>query len=259
MGTGQGNCRRTCGLARPTPTQGGKNPAPLGSVPRAALAESCRSHLRHLRSRRPVSHPSGWGGGGGRDTGRTHSPLRGLLYPAPLPCALPPPGPRGTTPGGAHRRYGRPSGETAMRLPEGARGGRRLRPGLGGGCVCSVLDWACGPVSSPPVLFPILRLLSSWAGFPRGLDELPATPCPPSRNPQHRKNALPSATVTVAVIGTLNPTPGLQRSLSGLTSSAPARRLPGPQVRKTAEFHAPQRPASPGEGKERRGPVPLPS
>lgn len=31
---------------------------------------------------------------------------------------------------------------------------------------------------------------------------------------------------------------------------------PGPQVRTTAEFHAPRRPASSGEGKGRRGPVP---
>ncbi|KAJ8783222.1 hypothetical protein J1605_009830 [Eschrichtius robustus] len=34
-------------------------------------------------------------------------------------------------------------------------------------------------------------------------------PCSPPRSPPPRKNALPNATVTVAVTGTLNPTPGL--------------------------------------------------
>lgn len=120
--------------------------------------------------------------------------------------------------------------------------------GAGMGVWSSLLT--LGPASDP------YRYRSSWAGFLRDLYELPAAPCPPSRSPLPHKNALPSATVTVAVTGTLNPTPGLPAAPLSLPHPHLSSSSPGPQMRMKAEFHARQRPASSGEGKTRAGAAP---
>lgn len=119
-------------------------------------------------------------GGGIRVAHSRLARVSSTLYPGPV--LLLRPVHEGESPAGAHRWHAQPPRETAMRLPEGARepgAGRRLRPGLGGRCLYSVLDWVCGPVSSPPVLFPILTAteLLGW---------LPARPRPAARRPAAR-------------------------------------------------------------------------
>lgn len=69
------------------------------------------------------------------------------------------------------------------------------------------------------------RYGSSWAGFLRDLYGPPAAPARRPAAPPH-KNALPSATVTVAVTGTLNPTPERPVARSLPRSPTPALKLP---------------------------------
>lgn len=113
------------------------------------------------------------------------------------------------------------------------------------------------PLALPPRFQSRFRFLQVES---RGAPGLASRETSKSR-PLPRKNALPTATVTAAVTGTLNPTPGLSAvplSLSPTRTCPQPASSPGPQVRTTAGFHAPQRPTSFGEEKGRHSPGPLP-
>lgn len=159
-----------------------------------------------------------------------------------------------------------------MSPPEGARGQGTARDGAAGDgdggawpgpwrrCLASQVGvWSSlltsGSASDPD------RYRSSWAVFLRDLCETSASR-PPACLPETRRPA------RMRYLVPRSQSPSQAPSTPPWSARGPSLPLPhphlpsgspGPQVRRTAEFHAPQRPPSSGEGKRRCGPVPLPS
>lgn len=148
--------------------------------------------------------------------------------PLSWPCARPLPSPHEGTPGpGEKPRTGSPRIEhcaptTGCLGTECGGVGAGLGPGAPEEFL-SPIDWASRPPSTLPIPLPI----------PTGrvaelLGSLPAKPV--KSRPPPRKDTLPSATVTGAVTGTLNPTPGL----SAVPLSLPPAPASSPQAPRPA-------------------------
>lgn len=132
-----------------------------------------------------------------------------------------------------------PSKEHVIRPAEGAKGRKGAGPGAKGGADkgAGTTGWGAGRTPFARGLgvypsFPTFLPASNSCGFQEFVGWLlpkllraHRRPCSPPRSPPPGKHALPIATVTVAVTGTLNPTPGLPAGPLS-PSPAPARKLP---------------------------------
>lgn len=117
-------------------------------------------------------------------------------------------------------------------------GVRTPGPGLG---LVGKSDGSTFPLVTKPSCFTSgLFSNSGGLGSSEGLTATHRPTLRPATRAPHPKDVLPSARVTVAVTGSLNPAPAYPQPFGLPAPHLPARSR-GPQVRKTTKFHAPRR------------------
>lgn len=186
--------------------------------------------------------------------GRTLSPHQGVLWPSILALCSSSAGSTRRNAWARRKAWNRqPTNRTVCphhRTP-GDRVGRGVGAGLGPRK--SSFHLYTGRLALPPHFqsrFQFLRVAEL-------LGSLPAKPVRAAHHPARMHYLVPRSQLPSQAPST--PPLVCPRSLSlSHPHLPPARKLPGPQVRTTAGFHAPRRPTSSGEGKGRRGPGLLP-